>query len=640
MKLGAHIDIKPKVIFKALLLLSFIIILAALAYCVVIIRALPPVFKDSSYSGVKILNEGSDQNSLSSGVAVKKRLLKTYYLWGTSPQSFTIWKKSLLKAGKIEIEKRDIVTKDDILLPELVNNNCGGVYCLQRRISFSNVPGQLWKGLIGIEDYRYLDHKGIDFRSLLRAVWHDIKVMKLEQGGSTLTQQLVKNLYYSNERKFSRKIKEMIVSLYLEWKYSKEEILSTYFNEVEWGSFQGIKIKGIYAASLMYFDKKPSFLTDYEVSILIGLLKGPYYYSPFRHEKRLRQRANVVFGKLKELGLVSGLSPKWNDKNFLDWVNSLKKRSDDVDVYSIWVLSKKPINTFSKYVLINEQHKLIDDLKVKYPLADWASKVSVWKKVNDVYVNTYRHYSKVERSEEKAFGSEKHQVGSLLKPIVYGLLIDNGLKLDDMVSSKREVFKLKSGNWSPRESHKTEASEVTYLTALVTSMNNPIVRATKEYGFDKIEKELSKVIPDLHRPLSEYPAQLLGAVEMSVNELGQAYQEFIDKSCSQIKRKPLIDALSDPKRTTIKHRVGKSLGQMRFFGKTGTTNSGFSNWFVGHNGEELFIAWVGVEDVTTVSKKLKVYGSNTSFLLYRNYYENRGQYFSEMACQYANLDEE
>jgi penicillin-binding protein 1B len=640
MKLGLKINIKTKFILKSLLLLIFVSMVAALTYCVVTIQALPPVFKDTSYSGVKNLTDNNDGNGLASDVAIKKRLLKTYYLWGSSPQSFDTWKKSLLKSKKIEIDGQDLITKGDVSLPAMVKNNCDGVFCLQKRITFSNIPGQLWKGLIGIEDYRYLDHKGVDLRSLLRALWHDIKVMRLEQGGSTLTQQLVKNLYYSNERKFSRKIKEMIVSLYLEWKYSKEEILSAYFNEVEWGSFQGIKIKGIYAASLMYFDKKPSFLTDYEVSILIGLLKGPYYYSPFRHADRLRKRANVVFNKLKELGLVSSLSPKWNDKAFSDWVARLKKRSNDVDVYSIWVISNKTINTFSKYTLINEQHKLIKELKKKYPLADWASKVSVWKKINGTYENTYKHYSKVERSQKKAFEEERHQVGSLLKPIVYGLLIDRGLKLDDKVSSKREVFKLKSGNWSPRESHKTETSEVTYLTALMTSMNTPIVRASKEYGYEHIEEGLVKIIPHLYRPLSEYPAQLLGAVEMSINELGHAYQEFIDKSCSQAIRKPLIDALSDPKRTTIRYRVGKSLGQMKFFGKTGTTNSGFSNWFVGHNGDELFIGWVGVENVATVKKRLKVYGSNTSFLLYRNYYENRGQYFSEMACQYTDLYED
>lgn len=635
-----HINIKIKLVLKALLLLGFASLITIVTYCVITIRALPPVFKETSYSGIKIFNEVDSANRLSAGVAIPKRLFKTYYLWGTSQQSYEAWEKSLLSTNKVTIEKKDIVSEKEVILPPLINNNCKDVFCLQRRIAFSTIPGQLWKGLIGIEDYRYLDHKGVDFRSLLRALWHDIKVMKLEQGGSTLTQQLVKNLYYSNERKFSRKIKEMIVSVYLEWKYSKEEILSAYFNEVEWGSFQGIKIKGIYAASLMYFDKKPSFLSEYEVSVLIGLLKGPYYYSPFRHEKRLRQRTNIVFSKLQELGLVSSLAIKWDEKQFKLWVDSLKARSQDVDVYSVWVIGQKNINTFSNYTLVNEQHKLIKKLKSKYPLADWASKVSVWKKVKSTYKNIYKHYTKVERLQSKAFEEERHQVGSLLKPIVYGLLIDNGLKLDDKVSSQRETFKLKSGDWSPRESHKTEADEVTYLTALMTSMNNPIVRATREYGFDKIEIGLSKIISNLHTPLSEYPAQLLGSVEMSIDELGKAYQGFIEKSCAEIKRKPLIEALSDPKKTTIRHRVGKSLGQMKFFGKTGTTNSGFSNWFVGHNGDELFIGWVGVENVATVKKKLKVYGSNTSFLLYRNFYENRGQYFSEMACQYNELNED
>ena len=133
----------------------------------------------------------------------------------------------------------------NIQLNYLLENNCVDINCYQSKMLFNRIPSTLWKGLMGIEDYRFLNHFGVDLFSIFRAIIVNLKSMKLKQGGSTITQQLVKNLYLSNEKTFLRKIKEAIISIYLEVNYSKENIIEAYFNEVYWGTFAGIKLKGL-----------------------------------------------------------------------------------------------------------------------------------------------------------------------------------------------------------------------------------------------------------------------------------------------------------------------------------------------------------------------------------------------------------
>jgi len=622
-----------KQVLKILILVLIVFFIATIALCVAIVSDIPK-FVRQERPITRPLRHESNEHKIDSSVEVNRNELQSFYLWSNQRGEFKEWLQYNLDTKKMIFNKRKsrLTTKEEIFLGRVDDNDCEQIYCLQKKLPFYQVPSVLWKGLIGIEDYRFLDHKGVDPRGLLRALWHDIKVMRFEQGGSTLTQQLVKNLYFSNERKLSRKLKEMVVSVYLEWKYSKEDILAAYFNEVEWGAHQGIKLKGIYAASLAYFNKRPQSLSSYEMSILIGLLKGPYFYSPYKHSDRLRKRSLVVFNKLVELNLVSSHSKVWSEKSFSSWVENLKKRSSSSTVLSIWMMGKKVNKTYPFYVLLNQQNKIVKGLKKKYPKTDWSSKLGVWKKKNGSYQNIFRHYTKVERNEDLAFQKEKHQIGSLLKPIIYNFLIKKGLSLSDEVTTERVKLRLKSGEWMPRESHKINKDKTTHFEALITSMNNPIIRAVKSIGFDKVEGDLKEWIPGLLTPLSEYPAQILGSIELSMNDLALTYQKFFNDACLHDGGKSVLDALSDPKQTTVKFRVGQNLGQMKFFGKTGTTNKGINNWFVGHGGDELFISWVGVEDTSTIKEKLQAYGSNTSFLLFKNFYEHGGRLFSELTC--------
>ena len=291
-----------------------------------------------------------------------------------------------------EYNKNLFVLKKDFQLPALVENNCPDLYCFQHRISFEQIPSVFWKGLIGIEDYRFLNHKGVDLKSIARAIVTDIKTRSFAQGGSTLTQQLVKNLFYSNEKKLSRKVKEIILSLYLETKYDKENIMEAYFNEVFWGAIQGVRVKGLYAASLFYFGRAPAGISAFEASILIGLLKGPNYYNPLRRLERLKKRAAIVFNKLKELNFFPSDELGWDEKQWKSWHENLLAKNKEKKYFNLWRVGKNKsayLDDFEKFHLINQVSKVMGEAKeragkkekdlnlsVKIMLADISKKKS------------------------------------------------------------------------------------------------------------------------------------------------------------------------------------------------------------------------------------------------------------------------
>ncbi len=580
-------------------------------------------------------NESADKFSLETGTVTDKALLEDYILFSRYEFGADHWFKS--NADKIEIKNNKVVIKDTIEMPLPLNNECNLVYCFQKRLRFEKIPPIFWKGLIGIEDERFLLHQGIDFKSLLRAFIHDVMVMRLEQGGSTLTQQIVKNLFYTNEKKFSRKIKEMIIAVYLESKFEKDAILQAYFNEVIWGGKQGIKIKGLYSASLFYFNKKPQKVTPYEAAILISLLKGPNFYNPLGKSNRLRKRANLVFEKLVRMNLFpSGLSEKWNDKTWEKWLAELKDRQVIKPFRNNWWLSKNlnkgELGIYERYVFHNSVRKTLKGIKKRLPDKDIAVKAffgDLKKKTQN-----YFYYSKYERSWEQAEKVEKHTLGSTIKPLIYSMLIELGTEMESEVETGPLTVKIKSGEWKPREAHKIAEPFISLSQALKLSYNRPLIRESINRGLDNVEKEMLKLFPNLMVPLREYPAQLLGTVEVTMEELFNIYRKFIIRDCTRDKQS-VVKILSDPKETTIRRLVGSDFGNLRFFGKTGTSNNGFDNWFVFYEGTRLGVLWVGLEGARS-GKDLKLYGGTTSFQIFKDFYLNSGKRFGEFTC--TNLE--
>lgn len=580
------------------------------------------------------------ESVLEEGTIVKADHLSTYL-------SFTPAKKELFdtrndenfdhKNGKIYIKK-------EVRLPGLYQNSCQRYKCFQHKVDFEGIPAPLWKGLIGIEDYRFLEHEGIDYKSILRALVADIKAMKLVQGGSTLTQQLAKNLFLSSEKKLERKIREIIYAVYLEYKFSKEQILTMYFNEVFWGAIGGIYIKGVHSAAIHYFDKSPKSLTDFEAAILIGLLKGPYYYHPINKTQRLKQRTLVVYDRLKTLNLVSQKDKSvWNENQWSDWVEKLKKKNKSSLLQSIYLTTKnsdmlfEPFEKFVFYETVSSTEKLLEsrlvdtDIGIKFFTIDK-------KCTNSDCLESFYYYSKIQRDRNEAIFEEKHQVGSAIKPIIYEQFLKLGKSLDDKVSTKPISLKLNSGVWTPKDASKVKEDFVTLRHAIKKSKNIPLIRTAQEIGFDKLEDYLLEYFPGLLRPLSQYPAQLLGAIELSMADLSLAYLKYFSGICKNINEgkytleKSILYELSKASETTISNVANETIKQVMLFGKTGTTNSGLDNWYIAFDGKVFYAIWFGV-DGDRKNKKLKLSGASSAFRIFQDFIEYRGKQIYELYCE-------
>lgn len=567
------------------------------------------------------------------GALFRKGDLAFFHTFSQNEGVFEDTMKEMREQKTVQKIEGDLYSFDqDVEISGLLRNDCPFLYCYQHRVKFGELPGIFWKGLIGIEDYRFINHFGIDFRSIVRAILTDIKELKMVQGGSTVTQQLVKNLFLTNEKSFKRKLKEIVLALYIESQYSKEEILEAYFNEIHWGSVGGIKLKGIYAASLFMFQKKLHALEPVEVAILIGMLKGPYYYSPLHYPDRLIERTGAVYNKLVQLALFPRKGPNfWHKKDWEAWFKKLKEMVDKNQVLALWwtsVEKGKELSEFERFVFKKAAISYLDDIKEKTQ-RDISVKAIVGK-LNGT--ENYQFYSKYERNLGEALSGEYHQMGSTIKPILYQIFRDLGRSLQGEVETGPLSLDLPSGQWSPREAHQIEEKSVRISEALQKSFNRPVVRIASELGMENVEAQLEKRYPRLKKPLSEYPAQLLGSLELGLTEIFELYKDFIKKECLQgTAKENIINLLSDPSHSTVRLNVGKYLKNQRFFGKTGTTNKGRDNWYIALVGKELMVLWVGQEGRRD-EEELKLYGSTTAFKIFNVFQRERARRVGELYC--------
>jgi penicillin-binding protein 1B len=543
---------------------------------------------------------------------------------------------------KLEKTRGKYLVKEDFVLSPPIVNECEKYRCLQNRINFENIPSNLWKGLMGIEDFRFLDHKGIDPISIARAIIVDLKAMSFVQGGSTLTQQLAKNLFLSNEKKFQRKIQEMIYAIYIENNFSKDEIITMYFNEVFWGVVGGISLKGISMASLVYFEKEPIDLTPFESTILIGMLKGPIYYNPAKHLDRLKVRTEAVWKRLLSLKLFREDSPIWSEDDWNKWQKRIIKYSETHRLVSLFrVLSNDDLalEPYEKFSFNRAVNYTLKELSARIEGLDIAIKTFVIDLGCEGIEcdNIFSYYSKFERNKVKAIYEEKHQVGSILKPLIYNEFLRLGKSLDDIVSVEEITLDLKSGKWTPDDVNYGDIKEITLKQAIQKSRNRPLIRTAVEVGLDNLEQNLLKIFPSLLTPLKEYPAQLLGAIELSLSNVSSAYLSFFNNQCEKVEKSELefedtlVYALAQAEKTTIRLAANDIIKNSLIFGKTGTTNNGLDNWYIASDGDKFYINWFGV-DSKRENKELRLYGSNSAFKIFQYFISYRGKQLRDFYC--------
>ena len=508
-------------------------------------------------------------------------------------------------------------------------------------VSLEEVPQPLIDALIATEDRGFYEHKGVSVRAIARAVVNNFSGGS-RQGGSTITQQLIKNFYLNSDRTLKRKANEALMAVLLELHYSKDEILQAYLNEIYLGQNGNRSINGFGLASQFYFDQPLNELRVDQQALLVGMAKGPSVYNPRRHPNDSKARRDTVLnnmltiGKLsqedydkaieKSLGVVD--KPVEGKSRFPDFLDIVKRELNDV--YYSDDLKNEGLIIIST---LNPIAQLAADKAVSRKLGDLRGTSSKTKELQGALVSANPETGELvavvgSGSEFTGFNravDAKRQVGSLLKPIIYMTALESGrYNLASSVDDSPITVNLNDGTtWNPKNYDNRDHGNIGLTTALAKSYNQSAVRLGMEFGLDTFAKQLRRL--GVEEKIPPYPSALLGSVNLSPMDMLGVYQVFatggfrtpihsirtvIDDRGRILQRTGLNTQRSVPPETNylinyalqqvVKNGTAKgieSLGSnLNLAGKTGTTNDFRDAWFAGYSGNYVSVVWVGRDD--------------------------------------------
>lgn len=427
-------------------------------------------------------------------------------------------------------------------------------------LKLEKVPVNFIRYLVAIEDKRFYEHGAIDIKGICRAIFKNIQSLKIVQGGSTLTQQLARNLLHDNKKSIYRKLKEIFLAIRLENKYSKKEILELYFNNVFWGK----NIYGLRAASLAYFSSEPNRLSISQQISLLTFLRGPNYY--LRNSLIFLKRHEMLRRKLYDEHILSGRN-----------ISKMKKQGIEIGNNKLEIFNKKSIPFIAHSINVNDRSvitSLNKDLQArtlnflnncKYPtsvlcLSD-GKIISVASSKGSEYPFYFRS-----------------NVGSTLKPFIYTFLRQNGVSATDKFATNN-IHKLK---WDINEVIDPGRKFITLREALLLSNNNTFVNASYEFGIEKILSYLAKL---LNKPTSNFvSSSILGATNEGVTlyELAKTYYSFFIGQNED----PFANECNSILQENAQHKFMGELNNS--FLKTGTTNFNQERFAIVGYGKSLF----------------------------------------------------
>lgn len=511
-------------------------------------------------------------------------------------------------------------------------------------IRLEQAPALLLETLLLVEDRSFYDHIGIRPLSILRAMLANIRAGAAVQGGSTLTQQLVKNFFLNNERSFRRKALEAVMALLLEWHYSKQEILQTYINEIYLGQDGERAIHGFALASRFYFGQPLDALEPDQIALLVAMVKGPSLYDPRRNPQSARARRDWILTLMEREQLVSvhvaerarHTSLRVRDvqrsrfpyPGFVDFVRrQLQHDYRDEDLRSeglrIFTTLDPQLQFEAEQVLAQRLAKLE---KSRGGATNGLQGALVMTESNSGEVLALVGDRKPAYAGFNRALNAQRPIGSLIKPVIYlEALSHTGLYhaatvLDDT------PFRFHDTNgklWEPQNYDKVFHGRVPLYQGLVHSYNAATARLGMTLGLDVILQRLRKM--GLDRDISAFPSMLLGALALSPVEVAQLYQslaangfnmplravrEVLTTDGALLQRYPLRIEQTETNETvyilnSLLQKVvemgtaepaGRALPHLRAAGKTGSSDDLRDSWFAGFTGEHLVVVWVGRDD--------------------------------------------
>ncbi len=542
------------------------------------------------------------------------------------------------------------------LEPQLI----GGVLEASRQVrdwlSLSAIPPQMIDAVLSIEDHRFYEHHGVDPRGILRAAFQNMKGGTVVQGGSTITQQLAKNLYYTQQRTFVRKIKEALAAFILEMKYTKQEILESYLNEIYLGQSGSVAIYGIGQAAHYYFGKSLSQLTIPEVALLAGMIKGPNTYAPVRNAKRAQHRRDLVLLRMKQEGRISEKQYQVAVKSPIR-VTTLQHGVADAPYFMDYILSQiedapDSLQTDQRVftTLDLEMQRRAEDA-LTAGLSRLESKYRFLTKTQDRLQGALVAIDPTTGSILAMVGGRdyrtsqfnhavqaKRQAGSLFKPFVYLTAFEKARSGNETVLTPATLiddspltFPEGDSSWTPHNYDRQFHGQVTVRTALEQSLNVPAVRIAQSVGIPEITRTLRAV--GIQGPLDEHLPLALGSSEVSLLEITSAFgalahagryvppegltmvvEQVGEQTGRTIRRQNteatrVFSAQSTYLMTSILQGVvqrgtavsAKSWGlAAAIAGKTGTTDDHRDAWFIGYTPNLVIGVWVGFDGGTTL----------------------------------------
>jgi len=508
-------------------------------------------------------------------------------------------------------------------------------------VQLSELPPLLVQGVQAVEDRDFKNNHGIDLSSIARAAWADLRAGHVVQGGSTITQQLVRNLFLDRNQTMVRKFNEALLSILLDAHYTKGEILAAYCNEVFMGQQGNQAVHGFAAASWYYFGRPVQTLRPQEIALLVGMVRGPSYYDPRRNPERALARRNVALDAFGSTGLLN--DAQWKAARaapldvtpkpqlvvdrfpaFMDVVrNQLKQdfsdqqlRSGGLAVYTTLDPAAQVYSEQSLDETLKGLGKRGDKLEGAVVVVE-PSTGNVLAMVGGRGTDTHGF--------NRAFDARR-PVGSSLKPFYYLMALTNPSRwnvaslLDDSPIS----MKLPNGKlWTPQNDDHVSHGEVPMVEALAKSYNLASVHLGMQLGVDRVAAFLRSFgLTDVHAN----PSLLLGSVDMSPFQLAQLYEFFaadghalplltlrgvLDAKGHVLKQyatKPGKGEYQQPERLvrwmmqqvteygTAAAIGNSSLASLNVAGKTGTSDHQRDSWFSGFTGDRLAVTWMGRDD--------------------------------------------
>jgi len=512
-------------------------------------------------------------------------------------------------------------------------------------VQLDEVPALLPAGLIHIEDRNFEDHFGLDPKAILRAAWANVRARRTVQGGSTITQQLVRNFFLTLERSWARKITEAFMAILLEAHYSKREILEAYLNEVHLGQDGGRAIHGFGLASQFYFNKPLPELQPQEIALLIAVVKGPSFYNPRRNPQRATERRNLVLGMLKQAGFITEQEHAIALKKPLGVVGDGGSSAAQYPAF-VDLVKRQLVGQYADADLTNEGLRIFTTLDpraqelLEKRLIDGLPALEKGRKLKEGTLEGAGVITSIEDGKVLALvgGRQvrfpgfnraldaRRPIGSLAKPFVYlaALMQPDRYSLGTIIEDEPIELKLPHSTWIPQNYDKVPHGPVPLFLALAQSYNLATVRLGLDVGVNNV-REIFRAAGMLEDP-PELPSLLLGALELAPLEVAQLYntlaasgyrtpllaiREVMTKEGQPLTRYALhvrqtlpeapVFLLNWALEQVMLNGTGASVyayvpPDLRLAGKTGTTDELRDSWFAGYGEDSAIVIWVGRDD--------------------------------------------